>query len=173
VRLFFLQAVHENLPLWPVFSQHTLNIPSFKSKMNHPFPMDDLLLPWSLCEDYLTWMSLEGKILIGKFFFQGILQLLPLLAEFTSWSFFLRYCSLFPGFRREEVSPSKCLHFIAVLTKIELTCTEGSKKAAAAKSFLMWRTERSQNKYFFLPLVARDMETPWCETNSWGLNLSL
>lgn len=41
----------------------------YMSKRNHPFPVDDLSLLWSHCEDYLTWMLLEGKILICKFFF--------------------------------------------------------------------------------------------------------
>lgn len=82
------------------------------SKMSHSFPIDGLSLPWSHCEDYLTGMSQEGKILIFTFFSHGILQFLYLLREFTSWSSFLRYCSLFLGFKRGEVSPSKYLRFI-------------------------------------------------------------
>lgn len=100
-------------PCGLVFTAYFKYSEFYMSKINHP----DLLLPWSHCEDYLTWMSLEGKILICKFYFHGILQFLPLLREFSSWSFFPRYCSLLPGFKREEVSPSKRLHFYSSLDK--------------------------------------------------------
>lgn len=87
----------------------------------------------------------EGKTLICTFLFQGILQFPPLLRGFTSWSF-PRYCLLFPGFKREEVSPSK--YILAVLTKIDLNSTQVSMKAAGGELLLMWNTEHSQNKNF-------------------------
>lgn len=138
--------------------------------MYHPFFIDDIVLLWSHCADYPMWMSQKEKILIWTFLFQGILQFSPFLREFTSWCF-SRYCFLFLGFKREEISPSKCI--LADLTKIDLNSTQVSHESCwwwVASDVEYWA--QSEQK-FFLPWVAREVETPWCGISSWELSLSL